>query len=174
MSIINMPIEKPTPKIVKKGWGHEEIWANTPEYCGKLLCFRSGAESSLHLHRNKTETWRCMSGGFMVTTIDPVTAKKANIEFLPGEVIHLPRMTAHRLACIKEGVVLEVSTFDDQDDNYRVAPGDSQAVDLCTYPNCTCPGGRKSSAPEVVKDMHDICNEILRRRGATRNEFAVA
>jgi mannose-6-phosphate isomerase len=123
-----MAIEKPTPKIVKKGWGHEEIWASTPEYCAKLLCFRSGAFSSLHLHRNKTETWRCLSGKFRVTIIDPVTAKPTNREFLPGQVIHLPPMTIHRLSCLTEGTVLEVSTYDDPDDNYRVAPGDSQAV----------------------------------------------
>jgi len=33
----------------------------------------------------------------------------------------------HQLICIEAGTVVEVSTYDDPDDNYRVIPGDSQA-----------------------------------------------
>jgi quercetin dioxygenase-like cupin family protein len=126
-----VPIEKPTPKIVKKGWGHEEIWAATPEYCGKLLCFKEAKKSSLHFHCNKTETWRCLSGSFTIEIVDPTNGVQRFLPFVPGEVFHLPTATVHRLICWEEGIVLEVSTYDDPDDNYRVAPGDSQAVAQC-------------------------------------------
>jgi hypothetical protein len=33
----------------------------------------------------------------------------------------------HQLICIKQGVIIEVSTPDSVEDNYRVMPGDSQA-----------------------------------------------
>jgi mannose-6-phosphate isomerase len=112
--------------IVEKGWGHEEIFADTPDYCGKLLCFKTLAASSLHLHRYKTETWRCLSGEFVIDRVDPVTTETATVAFRPGDVFHLPAMTIHRLSCLTEGVVIEVSTHDDENDNYRVSPGDSQ------------------------------------------------
>ena len=32
----------------------------------------------------------------------------------------------HQLICLEEGIIIEVSTPDSVEDNYRVAPGDSQ------------------------------------------------
>ena len=41
---------------IKKGWGHELIFASEPEYCGKFLNFNEGAKFSMHYHRDKDET----------------------------------------------------------------------------------------------------------------------
>jgi hypothetical protein len=35
----------------------------------------------------------------------------------------------HQLICIEEGTIIEVSTPDSVEDNYRVLPGDSQRED---------------------------------------------
>jgi hypothetical protein len=32
----------------------------------------------------------------------------------------------HRLTCLEQGTIIEVSTADSVEDNYRVLPGDSQ------------------------------------------------
>lgn len=43
-----------------------------------------------------------------------------------GAVWHNPPLLPHQLICIEAGTVIEVSTADSVEDNYRVIPGDSQ------------------------------------------------
>jgi quercetin dioxygenase-like cupin family protein len=44
-----------------------------------------------------------------------------------GDTWHNPAGMPHQLVCADAGTVVEASTHDDPNDNYRVAPGDSQA-----------------------------------------------
>ena len=39
---------------------------------------------------------------------------------------HNPPLLPHQVICIEEGTIIEVSTPDSVEDNYRVAKGDSQ------------------------------------------------
>lgn len=48
-------------KEVKKAWGRELCVVNR-EYCGKILFLDKGAQSSLHCHNKKTETFFCFAG----------------------------------------------------------------------------------------------------------------
>ena len=82
--------------FVEKGWGHELIWATNDKYCGKLLKFTKGAKFSMHFHREKDDIW------------------------------HNPPLLPHQIICVQEGTVIEVSTPDSVEDNYRIAKGDSQ------------------------------------------------
>ena len=50
---------------VEKGWGSETIFATNDLYCGKLLNFNTGAKFSMHLHKDKDETWYVLSGKFI-------------------------------------------------------------------------------------------------------------
>ena len=50
---------------VEKGWGSETIFATNDLYCGKLLNFPTGAKFSMHLHKDKDETWYVLSGKFV-------------------------------------------------------------------------------------------------------------
>lgn len=112
--------------IVPKGWGHEEIWATNDHYCGKLLSFRKGSECSMHFHLVKHETWRVMSGVFVVRWIDTHSAITHEHALRQGDTwTNTPGMP-HQLTCLESGVILEVSTPDSVEDNYRIAPGDSQ------------------------------------------------
>jgi len=43
-----------------------------------------------------------------------------------GDVWHNPPLLPHQLICIEAGTIIEVSTSDSVEDNYRVVPGDSQ------------------------------------------------
>ena len=112
--------------FVDKGWGHENIWATNDKYCGKLLKFNTGAKFSMHFHAQKDETWYVLSGLFFVRWIDTKTAEE-QIEYLrPGDTWHNPPLVPHQLICQEAGTIIEVSTPDSVEDNYRVAKGDSQ------------------------------------------------
>ena len=111
---------------VQKGWGSELIWATNDKYCGKLLNFNSGAKFSMHFHKEKEETWFVQSGKFVVRWINTDTAQPREQELKEGAVWHNPPCFPHQLECIESGTIIEVSTPDSVEDNYRVMPGDSQ------------------------------------------------
>ena len=111
---------------VEKGWGHELIWATNEKYCGKMMHFTTGARFSMHFHREKEETWYVQSGQFVVRWIDTKTAEQHEQILVEGAVWHNPPCMPHQLVCLQEGTVVEVSTPDSVEDNYRVQPGDSQ------------------------------------------------
>ena len=112
---------------VDKGWGHELIWASTDQYCCKFLNFdRPAAKTSMHYHEHKDEQWYVQSGRFQVDWInlEDGSTKFCNLEV--GDTWHNYAGTPHRLVCIEPGTVVEVSTADSVEDNYRIIPGDSQ------------------------------------------------
>jgi mannose-6-phosphate isomerase-like protein (cupin superfamily) len=113
--------------IVLKGWGSEEIWATNDKYCGKLMHFNTGAKFSMHFHSEKDETWYVLSGQFSVYYIDTTDASIHKAELNPGDTWHNKPLLPHQLVCIEAGTIIEVSTPDSVEDNYRVLPGDSQA-----------------------------------------------
>lgn len=112
--------------IVNKGWGSEEIWATNDKYCGKLMHFNKDAKFSMHLHKEKDETWYVLSGKFVVRTIDTTDAGITEYILNKGDTWHNPPMLPHQIECLSEGTIIEVSTPDSVEDNYRVMPGDSQ------------------------------------------------
>ena len=112
--------------FVEKGWGHELIWATNEKYCGKLLKFNQGARFSMHFHATKDETWYVLNGKFKVVCIDTKDASQYDVELRQGDTWHNPPLLPHQVICIEEGTLIEVSTPDSVEDNYRVAPGDSQ------------------------------------------------
>lgn len=112
--------------FVEKGWGSENIWATNDRYCGKMLHFKTGAKFSMHFHAEKEETWYVLSGHFIVRYIDTVDASVHESHLNPTDTWHNPPLRPHQLICVTEGTIVEVSTPDSVEDNYRVAPGDSQ------------------------------------------------
>lgn len=114
---------------VEKGWGSEEIWASNDLYCGKLMHFNKGAKFSMHFHAEKDETWYVLSGSFIVESINTSDAFIKTRVLETGDTWHNPPLLPHRLICVEAGTIIEVSTPDSVEDNYRVLPGDSQKVD---------------------------------------------
>jgi mannose-6-phosphate isomerase len=112
--------------VVEKGWGNEVIFATNDKYCGKLLNFNTGAKFSMHFHSIKDESWYVLTGKFIVKVIDTNTSEQFDIELEPGNTWHNKPLMPHQLICIEEGTIIEVSTPDSVEDNYRVLPGDSQ------------------------------------------------
>jgi len=116
--------------FVKKGWGHELIWATNDRYCGKTMVFeKAGSRFSMHFHRDKDETWVVDSGKFKVRWIDTDTAEMFGKELTEGDTWHNPPLLPHQLEALEpNSSVIEVSTADSLEDNYRIFPGDSQIV----------------------------------------------
>lgn len=112
--------------FVNKGWGSELIWATNDKYCGKLLNFNAGSKFSMHFHAIKEETWYVLSGKFIVKTIECRNASVEEYILNPGETWHNKPLLPHQLICVEAGTIIEVSTPDSVEDNYRVLPGDSQ------------------------------------------------
>lgn len=119
-------MEKCKKEIVPKGWGHEEIWASTYGYAGKILHFNEGAKFSMHFHKLKDETWYVLEGKFLLRVIDTSNATVNEMELDVGDVWRNNPLVPHQLVCLQKGKVIEVSTTDTAVDNYRVLPGDSQ------------------------------------------------
>jgi mannose-6-phosphate isomerase-like protein (cupin superfamily) len=112
--------------FVEKGWGHEFIFASNDLYCGKILKFNKDARFSMHFHKDKDETWFVLTGAFEVRFINTKDATVSSTIIKSGDVWHNPPLFPHQVICLEEGSLVEVSTPDSVEDNYRVAPGDSQ------------------------------------------------
>ena len=111
---------------IQKGWGGEYIFASTDKYCGKFLMFNQGAQFSMHFHAEKDETWVVIEGEFIVECIDTSNGRVESTVLKEGSIWRNRPLEPHRLRCVREGVIVEVSSPDHKEDNYRVMPGDSQ------------------------------------------------
>jgi mannose-6-phosphate isomerase-like protein (cupin superfamily) len=116
--------------FVKKGWGHELIWATNDQYCGKVMVFdKAGAKFSMHFHREKDETWIVTNGEFILRYIDTNTACINEKVLKRGDTWRNPPLMPHQLEAVTDdATVFEVSTPDSVEDNYRIMPGDSQII----------------------------------------------
>lgn len=112
--------------FVEKGWGHELIWATNDKYCGKLLKFNKDARFSMHFHAEKDESWYVLDGRFLIKFIETNDASLHEVELKAGEVWRNRPLQPHQVICLEEGTIIEVSTPDSVEDNYRVGKGDSQ------------------------------------------------
>jgi mannose-6-phosphate isomerase-like protein (cupin superfamily) len=111
--------------LVEKSWGSENIWITNDSYCSKFLNFNTGATSSMHFHKEKKETWYIMSGKFIIRFINTRTAELQINEYGEGDIINIDPMTPHQVTCLLAGTILEVSTPDSVEDNYRIMSSSS-------------------------------------------------
>lgn len=114
------------PRRVEKPWGHEEIWAETERYVGKVLFVREGHRLSLQLHRVKDESIYVMRGR-MRLTLEGEDGGLGIEELGPGESRRIPPGRRHRFEAVGDCEILEVSTpeLDDVvriEDDYRRVP----------------------------------------------------
>lgn len=116
--------------FVKKGWGYENIWATNDKYCGKLLKFNKDARFSMHFHAEKDESWYILDGSFKIVFIDTVDASVHDVILKPGDVWRNRPLQPHQVICLEEGTIIEVSTPDSIEDNYRIGKGDSQRENI--------------------------------------------
>lgn len=107
---------------VNKSWGYEDIIVTNDLYCAKYLVFdNEGSRTSMHFHKNKHETWKVIKGSFIVSMINTLTSEVNEIELNEGQTwVNEPLMIHQLISKEKDSCVLEISTADSIDDNYRV------------------------------------------------------
>jgi mannose-6-phosphate isomerase-like protein (cupin superfamily) len=100
---------------VDKPWGHEEVFALVEgRYCGKAIHVDAGHALSLQYHERKDEVIAVQSGRARLE----VGASEDDLEAFdlePGERVHLPAGTRHRLTAVTDVVLLEASTTELED-----------------------------------------------------------
>jgi len=97
-------------KIVEKPWGHEEIWAKTDRYVGKILTINPGHRLSLQYHEEKEETIYVLEGVLVVWDSEDENTYSMHTT---GSTVHIKPNQVHRFGaapgetCVK---LMEVST----------------------------------------------------------------
>jgi mannose-6-phosphate isomerase-like protein (cupin superfamily) len=96
-------------RTVDKPWGHEEIFAETPHYVGKILFIRKGEALSLQYHEVKDETLRVLDGELELIAGPDIERLESHL-LGPESVFHVPPGTLHRMVALTDCRLLEVST----------------------------------------------------------------
>ena len=95
---------------VEKPWGWELIWAESPEYIGKVLFVKAGESLSLQFHKEKDESWYVESGRAKLELGAP-GATVLNEEIITtGATFRFPPGTVHRVTALEDTRIVEVST----------------------------------------------------------------
>lgn len=95
-------------KQITKPWGYEKIWAQTPQYVGKILFIQEGRRLSYQFHKQKEETILLLEGLLQVEF--EKDGKRQTIQIKPGETFHNPPKQKHRFIAIQDCKIIEVST----------------------------------------------------------------
>jgi mannose-6-phosphate isomerase-like protein (cupin superfamily) len=95
-------------KRIAKPWGEEILFAHTDKYAGKLLLIRAGEALSLQYHVQKDETLYLFAGSLRLRLGQGDRLEERLMG--PGEAVHLPPGTRHRLEAISDCTLFEVST----------------------------------------------------------------
>ena len=114
------------------GWGFEIAWANKDKYCGKLLIFNApGAKTSMHFHKEREKSWFINAGVFQLRYIDIKTAELKQLTLKEGDTHTMHPLTPHQLIAMSpEAMIIEVSTPEVENDNYKIGPGDSDGKNI--------------------------------------------
>lgn len=118
-------------------WGYQLRLVNESEYCGKFLVLTNNKPGSLHYHKVKKETFIILYG---VVFVEQYTGEVCEGLFgwrynIPGDQVTIIPGIKHRMVLCNESnilgegyhnytddyaVILEVSTYDDDNDTYRI------------------------------------------------------
>ena len=103
--------------IVNKPWGHENVWALTEKYVGKVLHINKGKRLSLQFHRVKEETIMVIEGTMELVLEEGSQRDQHSIIMNPGDTYHICPMTVHRFSASQGSnvKVIEVSTTEIHD-----------------------------------------------------------
>jgi mannose-6-phosphate isomerase len=94
---------------VEKPWGHEDIWAETPRYVGKVLVIHKGKRLSLQYHERKDESILVLRGRLRLE-LENERGELEIAELAPGESRRIPTGRRHRFGAVEDCELVEVST----------------------------------------------------------------
>jgi mannose-6-phosphate isomerase-like protein (cupin superfamily) len=98
------------PRKVEKPWGYELIWAETPDYVGKVLFVKAGESLSLQFHRVKDESWLVQEGRAKLELGSAGDAVLKEEVIAPGATFRFRPGTVHRVTALEDTTIIEVST----------------------------------------------------------------
>jgi len=128
------------PSIVSKTWGKEIHIINNinNNYCGKILVLERDKYCSLHCHIYKHEYFYIDKGKVKLQLVEgyiyeDFDTKEKNIGLLDTNKIEeiileegngfvVDRGLYHRFIGLENSEIIEISTFDRSDDNFRINP----------------------------------------------------
>jgi mannose-6-phosphate isomerase-like protein (cupin superfamily) len=128
INIFTYPTDEPELDVsyeVSKVWGSEFHIHNDNLYCTKAMVVFSGGKCSIHMHREKTETFVLCAGELIIETIN-LTNGLTSIHHLKsvGDSITINPETPHTFYVPKNQIgpswFVESSTEDFKDDSYRL------------------------------------------------------
>ncbi len=100
-----MTTPKQEPKETLKPWGKELLYCEIqPYYAFKRLCITKGHRFSLQYHPQKVESWLVVKGKI------EIVYNEQTFEAIPGDFIHVPTGTKHRIKALEEAEIIEVSS----------------------------------------------------------------
>ncbi|MBN1683982.1 MAG: cupin domain-containing protein [Gammaproteobacteria bacterium] len=111
-----------------KGWGAEYWLLNNENLCCKILTLEKDKQCSLHFHLDKEEIFFVIQGELLFTWIDTKIGHENQKILAKGDSVFVPRSMPHRFMGMSEElcISLEAGTHHEEQDSYRVFPGDSQ------------------------------------------------
>jgi D-glycero-D-manno-heptose 1,7-bisphosphate phosphatase len=121
-------INKLFENVVEKVYGGEFWIANNHNHCSKILYLYPHYQSSLHFHGIKSEKFYVVKGIVQIETVPVKIGRHYDIDgeierhiLMPNQSIDIPVNLAHRFtAIIDDTALLEISTFHDDWDSYRL------------------------------------------------------
>jgi len=96
-------------RYVDKPWGHEQIWAQTEHYVGKILHVVAGESLSLQYHRVKDETIMVLSGRIELEYFAEGD-EPARVILEEGAPFRIRPGLRHRMTALLDADIVEVST----------------------------------------------------------------
>lgn len=107
-------------KKVSKKWGTEYWLVNSylPSYCAKLLVLNPGYKCSLHCHHLKTETFVVLEGVVNLRLL--INDREEKLVLIEGQHFTLHPHEYHQFSSSAPAVILEVSSFHDDNDVQRL------------------------------------------------------
>ena len=102
-------IQRAEETRVDKPWGYEIRWAITDRYLGKVIHVNKGEALSLQYHERKDE-WLLLNEGMVDIELGALVGELEKVRMRPGDSLHLPPGTRHRVTAVEDAEIFEVST----------------------------------------------------------------
>ncbi len=99
----------PEIRLVEKPWGHEEIFAHTRDYVGKVLVIKAGHELSFQFH-NVNEESIYVTEGELALELENDSGEVVTHTLRPGQAAHVAPKRKHRMRAVSDCRIFEVST----------------------------------------------------------------
>jgi mannose-6-phosphate isomerase len=109
-------IEKFQPReLGPKSWGTELVFAETPQYLGKVLTMRAGKGGPFQYHERKEESFFLLSGTAKLK-YRTASGVDREVRMYAGEAYHVPCGAPHQVTAISDCVFVEVGlpVFEDR------------------------------------------------------------